>query len=91
MRIQKNLAEVRERLNKAREDLRIAQEQVVFLGDVLEDAKTRALVSETPLADREYQDAQGDYQRACKARDRVAEEIKELEAEQDRLLDKMLG
>ena len=91
MRIEKSLSEVRERLAKARNELRIAEEQLLFQMDVLEEAKTRMLVSETPLADREYQDAVGDHERAVRARDAAAAEIKELEAEQDRLLDKMLG
>lgn len=91
MRIQKGLSEIRERLLKAREELRIAEEQVVFLADELEDARTRSLVAETPLADREFQEAQGDHRRAVRARDEIRAEIAELEAEQDRLLDKMLG
>jgi uncharacterized protein YdbL (DUF1318 family) len=91
MRIQKGLAEVRERLARARQELRIAEEQELYLSEVLEDAKTRALVSETPLADREYQEARGDYERAVRVKEQVNEEIRELEAEQDRLLDRMLG
>ncbi len=91
MRLHKNLSQVRERLNKAREELRIAEEQLLFQMDVLEEAKTRALVAETPLADRDYQDARRDYDLADKARGVVQDEIKELEAEQDRLLDRMLG
>lgn len=91
MRIQKGLSEVRERLAKAREELRIAEEQLLYVAEALDEAKTRSLVAETPLADREHQEARGDYERALKARDLVVREIEELQAEQDRLLDKMLG
>ena len=91
MRLQKSLSELGERLTKAREELRIAEEQLLFQMDVFEDAKTRMLVSETPLADREYQEASGDLERMRKARDVKQAEIAELQQEQDRLLDRMLG
>jgi hypothetical protein len=91
MQIQKNLSDLGERLSKAKEDLRIVEEQLLYQMDVLEDAKTRMLVSETPIADREFQIARADYERLEKERARVAGEIVELQQEQDRLLDRMLG
>ena len=91
MKVQKNLSEISERLSKAREELRIAEEQVVFQNDVLEDAKTRMLVSETPLADREFRTARDDYERLVAQRERAQTEIVELQGEQDRLLDRMFG
>jgi hypothetical protein len=48
-------------------------------------------VAETPLADRDYQEAARDLERIRKSRDEVTKKIAELHAEQDRLLDKMLG
>ncbi|MGH2755036.1 MAG: hypothetical protein ACRDLB_11460 [Actinomycetota bacterium] len=91
MRIQKSLSEVGEQLNKARDELRIVEEQLLYQMDVVEEAKTRALVAETPLADREHQEAQRDFERIRRGRDEVSAKIAELQAEQDRLLDKMLG
>jgi hypothetical protein len=91
MKVQKNLSEISERLSKAREELRIAEEQVMFQSDVMEDAKTRMLVSETPLADREFRAARDDYERLVAQRERAQAEIVELQGEQDRLLDRMLG
>jgi len=90
VRIEKSLAEINERLVKAREELHIAEEQLLFQMDVVEEAKTRAIVSETPLADREHQEAQADLGRMMKARDDARERITELKKEQDRLLDRML-
>lgn len=78
-------------MGRAREDLRIVEEQIVFQADVVEEAKTRMLVSETPLADREFRIARDDHERLLKERERVAAEIVELQAEQDRLLDRMLA
>ncbi len=78
-----------DRLAKAREELRIVEEQIVFQKDVADEAKTRMLVAETPLAERHYQEARADYERMVKERDRVAREIADLRKEQDRLLDQM--
>ena len=90
MDIRKSMAQIADRLVKAREDLRIVEEQILFQMDVVEDAKVRMLVAETPIADREYRIAQDDHQRMLKERDRVSAEIAELQREQDRLLDRML-
>ena len=91
MDLQKSLAQLGDRITKARDDLRIVEEQILFQMDVVEDTKTRMLVSETPLAEREYRIATDDYQRMQKDRDRVIAEIAELQGEQDRLLDLMLA
>ena len=91
MSIERTLADVGDRLNKARDELRIIEEQLLFQMDVLEEAKTRMLVSETPLADREYRVARDDYERMVRQRDEVNAAIAELHAEQDLLLDRMLG
>ena len=91
MDLQKSLAQLGDRITKARADLRIVEEQILFQMDVVEDTKTRMLVAETPLADREYRIANDDYQRMQKERERVISEIAELQREQDRLLDLMLA
>jgi hypothetical protein len=91
MGIKRSLTEIGDRLGRARDDLRIVEEQLVFQAEVLEEAKTRMLVSETPLADREFRIARDDYERLVRERERVGHEIGELQREQDRLLDRMLG
>ena len=91
MNIEKSLAALGDRIGKAREDLRIVEEQLLFQMDVVEEAKTRMLVSETPLADREFRVARDDYERLEQQRAEVAGRIAELQKEQDRLLDRMLG
>ncbi|MFN2388713.1 MAG: hypothetical protein ABR575_03785 [Actinomycetota bacterium] len=91
MDIQRTLAQIGERLTKARDDLRIVEEQLVFQQDVLEEAETRMLVSETPLADREHRIARDDYERLARQRAEAQRLIDELQAEQDGLLDRMLG
>lgn len=91
MDIQKSLSEVGDRLTRAKEDLRIVEEQLLFQMDVLEEAKTRMLVAETPLADREFRVAREDHDRLVQERERVQRQIVELQGEQDRLLDRMLA
>ena len=91
MRIEASLSELGGLLVRAREDLRILDEQIAFQSEVVEDAKTRMLVSETPLADREFRIARDDLRRMESERDKVRRSISELRAEQDRLLDRMLG
>lgn len=91
MNIERSLAEIGDRLNKARNDLRIVEEQLLFQMDVVEETKTRMLVAETPIADREYRIARDDYDRMVRQREEVNREIAELQREQDRFLDRMLG
>ena len=91
MNIERSLAEIGDRLTKAKNDLRIVEEQLLFQMDVVEDAKTRMLVAETPIADREYRIARDDYERMVRQRDEANLEVAELQREQDRLLDRMIG
>lgn len=91
MTIEKSLNELRGRLSRARDDLRIIEEQLLYQIDVLEEARTRMLVSETPLADNEHRIARDDYENLERARGRAEAAIAELQQEQDRLLDRMLG
>jgi hypothetical protein len=91
MQVEKSLSELSGRLNRAREELRIIEEQLLFQMDVLEEAKTRMLVSETPLADRAYRIARDDFERLERQRATASAEITALQHEQDRLLDRMLN
>jgi hypothetical protein len=89
MNIARSLADLGDRLARARQDLRIAEEQLVFQHDVREDARTRMLVAETPLAERDFRVARDDYERLDRERTRLQAEIADLRREQDRLLDRM--
>jgi hypothetical protein len=89
--IQKTLAELGDDLARARDELRIVEEQLLFQSDVVEDAKTRMLVAETPVADRDYRIARDDLRRMERERARIHSSIARVRAEQDRLLDSLLG
>jgi hypothetical protein len=71
--------------------LRILEEQVTFQKEVSEEARIRALVSETPLADREAREAADDLRRLTRSRDDAAARVAELRAHQDALLERMFA
>ena len=56
--IERKLSEVSDRLKRMRSDLLVLDEQLGFFADAADDARLRALVSETPLADRDNTEAQ---------------------------------
>ena len=81
--------EVSARLKQAREDLSVLDEQLSVLADAAEDARIRAMVSETPLADRESREAQKHADAMARSRAAALASISELESTQDRLLDQL--
>lgn len=87
--IERRLTEVHRRLQRAREELRIIDEQLAALADVADEARIRSLVSETPLAEVEHRDAQRHADAMARSRAAVLESISELERAQDALLDRL--
>jgi hypothetical protein len=88
--VERRLSEVASRLKQLREELSVSDEQLLHLAGEADDARLRALVSETPVSDREHQDAQRHADAMARHRAQVAEEIARLEATQDELLDRLL-
>lgn len=66
----------------------MADEQLLHLADAADDARLRALVSETPVSDREHREAARHADAMRNHRASVAEEIQRLEVQQDELLDR---
>jgi len=64
-------------------------EQLEFFTAAAEDARIRALVSETPLADREHAEAQKHADAMVRSRAAVAASITELENAVDDLLGRL--
>ncbi len=87
--LQRRLVDVSDRLKRLRAELGVTEEQLVFLEDEAEDARLRALVAETPLADVEARDARRHADALAAPPRRLAPSIAELEREQDALLDRM--
>ena len=87
-RIERRLRGVGRQLDVLRSDLRVCEEQLVQVSEEADECRLRALVSETPLAEREYREAQRHADRLKQHRDEVAARIARLEADQDALLDR---
>lgn len=89
--IERKLFDVAQRLKRAREELAVIDEQLTVMADAADDARIRSLVSETPLAQREYAEAQRHADAMQRSRRTVAAEVAELEVTQDELLDRLIG
>jgi hypothetical protein len=89
-RVEQRLTDVATQLKTRREELRVADEQLAQLTSEADDARLRALVSETPLAAREHREAQRHAEAMARHRADVADDIAALERSQDDLLDQFL-
>jgi hypothetical protein len=87
--VERRLTEVHRRLTRARQELEVIEEQLAALADAADDARLRALVSETPLSECEHRDAQRHADAMARSRAAVLQSIAELERAQDQLLDKL--
>ena len=89
--VERRLRQVARRLVQLREELGVSAEQLAHLTDAADDARLRALVSETPVSSRDHTDAERHAEAMRRHHADVAEEIARLETEQDELLDRLLA
>jgi hypothetical protein len=87
--LERRLVDVSDRIRRLRAELAVTDEQLAFLEEEAEDARLRALVSETPLGDVEARDARRHADALARQRDALARSIAGLQREQDDLLDRM--
>lgn len=87
--VERRLIEVSGRLKTLQEELRVVDEQLEHFAQEADDARIRALVSETPVADRELREARKHLDAMQRHRADVASEIAKLERTQDELLDRL--
>ncbi len=87
--VEKRLSQSAERLKQLRAELGVVDEQLLFLSESADDARLRALVSETPLADKEHREAQKHADAMGRRRAEILTAIQELERTQDELLDRL--
>ncbi len=88
--VERRILEVHALLVRARQELAVAEEQLDVFLETAEETRIRALVSETPLADRDWQDAQRHAKAMVRARDTASARVAELERAQDELLGKLV-
>jgi len=82
---------VSDRIRHLTEELRVADEQLAHFADEADDARIRALVSETPLAEQEHREAQRHADAMGRHRSDVIAELESLERTQDELLDRLVA
>ncbi len=88
--IERRIGELSQELNAAREELRVLDEQIEHFAESADDARLRAMVSETPLATREHDEAARTVSSMRRDRAVWAERVTAIEKRQDELLDQML-
>jgi chromosome segregation ATPase len=88
--VERRLSEVAEQLKAVRRELAIADEQLAHLDEEATDARLRAMVSETPVAERDHREAEKHAEAMRRHRAEVANELSRLERSQDELLDRLL-
>ncbi len=89
--LERRLGDVAARLRELRAELQVSDEQFLQLESEADEARLRALVSETPLAGREHREAQRHADALAQHRAKVRSQITELERAQDDLLDRMVA
>lgn len=89
--LEQRLTDVSERLVQLRRELSVADEQLAHFADEADEARLRALVSETPLADREHREAHRHAEVMNRHRAELLAGIAELEQTQDDLLDRLVA
>ena len=86
---ERRLNQVSSRLRTLRDELSMIDEQLTQFRDDADELSLRALVSETPLASHESNEARKHLDAMHKHRAHVVDEIAALERRQDDLLDKL--
>lgn len=84
--IKRRLEDVQRQLAQARESLAVLEEQVAVWNDALDDARIRALVSETPLQSKDYDELSRHVAVANAELLRRSSEVRELMTARDELL-----
>ncbi len=87
--IERRLRNVSKQIVDLRTELRVIDEQMLHFADEADDARLRAMVSETPLAGREHRDASRTVTALQKDRLVKYERLVGLETKQDDLLDEL--
>jgi hypothetical protein len=89
--VERRLSDVADRLRALREELAVTDEQLRTLAEQADDARLRALVSETPLAGHEHREAARHAEAMRRHRSEVVAGIEALERDQDDLLDRLVA
>jgi hypothetical protein len=89
--IERRLRDVSDRLKAASRDVAVAEEQLAHLVEEADEARLRALVSETPLAQQEHREAERHAEAMRRHHAELVAEVRQLELAQDDLLDRLVA
>jgi recombinational DNA repair ATPase RecF len=89
-RTERRLIEVNQRLQRAREELSVLDQQFVSFADEVDETRVRALVSDSPLEQKQYREAERHAEAMRRTRATLAQTIAHLERDQDELLDRLV-
>lgn len=84
--VKRHLDDVQRQLSKAREGVSILEEQIALWKENLEESRIRALVSETPLLSKEYEEMARHVQVAESELQRRKKNVSSLTTKRDELL-----
>src|SRR5258708_6700680 len=84
--LERRIKDVHARLVRSRQELAVLDEQLAVVQDSADEARVRALVSETPLAAREHDEATRHADAMVRAREALQKTVVDLEHRQDELL-----
>lgn len=82
--------EINRRLKKAREELLVLDHQVAALAEEADDARVRALVSDSPAAQRDHREAQKHADAMARSRAATVASIANYERTLDELLEALV-
>jgi hypothetical protein len=89
--LERRIRDTHTRLVRAREELAVLDEQLAVVQESADEARVRALVSETPLATHEHNEAARHADAMVRAREVLQKTVTDLEARQDELLSAVSG
>ena len=84
--LERRIRDVHARLVRAREELAVLNEQLAVVQESADEARVRSLVSETPLATQEHNEAARHADAMARAREALLKTVADLEHRQDELL-----
>ena len=89
--IERRLRDVSDRLKAVSRDVAVAQEQLAHLDEEADEARLRALVSETPVSEQEHREAQRHADAMRRHHEDLLAQLRQLETAQDELLDRLVA
>src|ERR1700727_755197 len=84
--LERRIRDTHARLVRARGELAVLDEQLEVVRESVDEARVRALVSETPLATQEHNEAARHAEAMERAREALEKAVSDLERRQDELL-----